>query len=194
MAGKRSGSNKVVPIERGRPSGGRPSYVDGASHSEPKESVPARRGPVLKPSTPREPDWREWVGATEAGKKLATRARDEWRRVVPELETAGTLSVVDRSMIADYCVTIAQIQVWSQQITREGAVQAGSRDGSLAKHPLTTPLNQARGHARALAKELMIGARPRLSAGFSAGGAARPAGSGDDGGAKEAETDDPFDA
>ena len=119
---KRDGSN-VVPIERERVSGGRPGYVDGEAHSEPRESVRPARGPLLAPSTPKEPAWREWVGSTESGKKLAKRAREEWRRVVPELEAAGTLSVVDQSMIADYCVTMAQIQVWTQQITREGAVR-----------------------------------------------------------------------
>ncbi|MGB0963244.1 MAG: phage terminase small subunit P27 family [Mycobacterium sp.] len=184
--------DKVIDISRGRPSGGRPSYVDGQVHEEPKESAKPAKGPLLEPSTPREPDWREWFGATKAAEGLRKRAREEWRRVVPELEASGTLSVVDRSLIADYCVSMAQIQVWNQQITREGAVQPGSRDGSLAKHPLTTPLNQVRGHARQLADKLMIGAKPRLAAGFSGGGAARPA-AGDDGEAKEAESDDPFD-
>ena len=40
---------------------------------------------------------------------LPAEARAEWRRVVPELQAIGLLSVVDRAMLATYCLAWARM-------------------------------------------------------------------------------------
>lgn len=173
---------KVLPISRARSSGGRPSYVDD-SHDEPRENDPGARPPLLAPSTPTEPKWGDWFsgrqehGTTSEAKDMRSVARSVWRRIVPELEQVGVLSVVDEEILADYCATVAQLRVLTKRMTREGAVGAGSRDGSRAKHPLATVLNQLRGHERALQVQLLLTPAARLSAGFSGGGTPQPGGS-----------------
>lgn len=51
---------------------------------------------VSSSGRPKRPDW------------LSDEVRREWNRVVPELQKAGVLSVLDRGMLAVYCSLWAQ--------------------------------------------------------------------------------------
>lgn len=60
---------------------------------------------VVPPGAPLEPDWADEFGA---GVALAELASAEWGRIVPALDAARALSGLDRSVLADHCVTWAQ--------------------------------------------------------------------------------------
>lgn len=42
---------------------------------------------------------------------LSPRAKNEWRRIVPELEKLGLISQVDRSALAGYCEALATVKI-----------------------------------------------------------------------------------
>jgi len=48
-------------------------------------------------------------------------AKDEWRRVVPELDRVGVLTTVDMAALAGYCQAYARWQQSEQVIEKEGA-------------------------------------------------------------------------
>lgn len=188
-----SKDGKVLDITRGRRSGGRPSYVD-ASHSEPREREAKALGPLLESSTPVEPDWRTWFSGrrTDDVKAMRAKAREVWRRVVPELERTGVLSVVDGDEIEDYCATSAQLMVLTRRIAVDGVTHEPRVDRGPVKHPLTTVVNQLRSHKRGLARSLLLTPSARLAAGFGGAGTARPAAS-SKGGRSGPGEGDPFD-
>ncbi len=176
-------ADNVLPIERARASGGRPSYVDDKVHAEPRENdTPPERGPLLKPSTPEEPKWGDWFsgrkefGTTDDAKRLREIAQRTWRRVIPELEAVGVLSVVDQDELADYCATTAMVQVLNRRMMLEGMTHRPRDDRGETRSPIATPLNQMRAHRARLAQQLLLTPKSRLAAGFSGGGAARPTG------------------
>lgn len=179
--------DNVLPIRRGRPSGGRPGYV-ADEHQEPRESEAGVRGPLLKPSTPDEPVWGEWFsgrkefGTTDDAKRLREIASSVWRRVVPELEAVGVLSVVDADELADYCASTAMVRVLNRRMVLQGVTGKPRDDRGETRSALATPLNQLRSHRARLAAQLLLTPKSRLAAGFSGGGAAKPVPSGTSGG------------
>jgi P27 family predicted phage terminase small subunit len=73
-------------------------------------SVKPSRAAVFPEGTPRRPEW------------LSRAAATEWTRIVPELEAAGLLSLVDRAALAAYCQAWAELQETTKIIEAEGRI------------------------------------------------------------------------
>lgn len=83
-----------------------------------------REEPKPPPSKPRRPQW--VIGI----------ARAEWDRVVPVLDRLGLLTVVDRSVLAAYCESVAGLKAAASDLHTRGYLVASAReDGALIKNP-----------------------------------------------------------
>jgi P27 family predicted phage terminase small subunit len=101
----------------------------------------------LTPEAPGEPDWRAWFPVTngthaDANGRMRGWARDEWRRVVPVLDSQGILASVDRTVLVDYCLMWSQLQETVRDLSTQGIWQWGER-GAM-KNPSSTVANQLR--------------------------------------------------
>jgi len=71
--------------------------------------------PGKRPLNTEEPQPR--AGIPECPSHLDALAKEEWNRIVPELELSGLLSQVDRAALAAYC------QSWSRWVDAEEKIQ-----------------------------------------------------------------------
>lgn len=85
---------------------------------------PGRR-PVEAPK----PTGRARKGRPPKPPELTGEAAAEWDRIIPELEAAGWLSVVDRAGLAAYCLA------WAQMVWADGVLL---RDGAVVEEPVQT--------------------------------------------------------
>lgn|GEM_PF-3983676 len=72
---------------------------------------PQRRGAAGKPKRP----------------ALGERGREEWARIVRELEQQGRLSAVDATLIADHCLVVERIDQAEKAIGEMGLLIQGER-------------------------------------------------------------------
>jgi P27 family predicted phage terminase small subunit len=77
----------------------------------PPKRLPAGKHPYVSGYTSGVPDAPGW---------LADEARAEWARIIPELQLAGVLKLVDRAAIAAYCQAWAELEILTRQIQAEG--------------------------------------------------------------------------
>lgn len=95
------------------------------------EGNPGRRKlnenePTFSPAPKDPPDW------------LTEVAKEEWRRVYPELASLNLISVVDRMALAGYCDNYAMVVKANQRIQQDGEVTwAVSKTGS--EYPVQNP-------------------------------------------------------
>lgn len=97
----------------------------------PGKRVRNRREPQPTPGAPPCPRW------------LSAEAKAEWRRIVPELDRLGLVTLVDRTALAAYCQAHAELAQATQILEDEGRVlevdvfnKAGEVSGSVKKlHP-----------------------------------------------------------
>jgi P27 family predicted phage terminase small subunit len=68
-------------------------------------------------------------GRPDRPRELKGEAAREWERIVPELEAAGWLAVIDRAGLAAYCCA------WAQFAWAEGVIQ---REGAIVSEPVQT--------------------------------------------------------
>ena len=99
-------------------------------------------------SSPSVPSWLDREGVAE------------WRRVVPELERLGLLSVLDRAVLGAYC------DVWSKfnearRALRVGLVVVG-KDGKMVKNPAWQVYRDSLTECRALWVQLALTPNARL--------------------------------
>lgn len=87
-----------------------------------------QRGPVGGGRTPPRPK-----GMPKMPTWLPAEAQAEWRRVLPILKEMGTVSAADQSIIASYCLAVADLQIASEILDRDGMTVPG--EGSLRPHP-----------------------------------------------------------
>jgi P27 family predicted phage terminase small subunit len=73
-------------------------------------------------------------GAPKPPHFLSGEALAEWGRIVPELESIGLLSVVDRSALTAYCEAWATFVSATEDIHERGTMVRG-RDGNAVKNP-----------------------------------------------------------
>lgn len=66
------------------------------------------REPEPKTIAPRMPAW------------LPTRAKAEWKRIVPELEQLGLIAVIDLAALAAYCVAFAELEDATRTLEKDG--------------------------------------------------------------------------
>ncbi len=53
---------------------------------------------------------------------LPARAKAEWKRIVPELERLGLLTLVDLAALASYCVAFSELEDATRTLEKEGRV------------------------------------------------------------------------
>lgn len=88
----------------------------------------------LRGMAPADPRVKAPPSAPSPSTWLDREAKAEWKRVVPELDWLGTLSRVDRAVLATYC------SAWSKFVDAEKVVQADGLTvvghwGADRKHP-----------------------------------------------------------
>jgi P27 family predicted phage terminase small subunit len=65
---------------------------------------------------------------------LSAEARAEWKRITPELDRLGVLTLVDRSALTAYCMAHAELYEASRLLNREGriiTVEVFARDSGI---------------------------------------------------------------
>ena len=97
---------------------------------------------------------------------LHAEAKREWRRVVPELEALGLVSLIDRAALAAYCQSYATWWTTERDIAENGATQRSDRSGLESARPQVAIRDQALRQMRAFLVEfgLTPSARSRVSA------------------------------
>jgi P27 family predicted phage terminase small subunit len=83
---------------------------------------------------------------------LTAEAKQEWRRVAPELARRRTLLMADLGALERYADAAGEVARCRKAITKDGDVIAGSRGAML--HPLHRVLQAALAESRRLAAEL----------------------------------------
>jgi len=121
-----------------------------------------RAEPKPRPKPPTMPTW------------LSREAKAEWRRVVPELDRIGLLTLVDRAALAAYCeawslLRLAQADVEANGVTHY-VVEKTYDDGTtiyarVAKNPAVNVMRDAMATIRAFCSEfgLSPSARSRMT-------------------------------
>lgn len=92
-------------------------------------------------------------------------ARDEWRRIVPRLTHQGLVALVDRTILVDHCLVVAQIDQANRDLALRGIWVQGERGA--VKNPSLTAVNGLRSQLRWSIGELGLSpvARDSLTAG-----------------------------
>ena len=95
---------------------------------------------------------------------LHREAKREWRRIVPELETLGLVTEIDRAALAAYCQAYAEWWEMERAIKEHGRVQY-TDSGYVAQRPEVGMRNKALDTMRAFLKEfgLTPSSRTRVS-------------------------------
>ena len=115
---------------------------------------PPRAEPKPQPRAPRCPGW------------LAPEARREWRRIVPELERIGLLTMIDRAALAGYCQAWAEWRAAVDYLAAEGYTFL-TPNGYIQQRPEVAIGQKALGFVRAFCADfgLTPGSRSRMSVG-----------------------------
>ncbi len=92
---------------RGRPP--KPTRLKILAGNPGKRKLPEKE-PQPRAETPTMPAW------------LSAEAKQEWRRIVPELQALGLLTIVDRVALASYCQAWAELVIATQLLSKEGRV------------------------------------------------------------------------
>ena len=66
---------------------------------------------------------------------LAAAGRAEWKRIVPELERMGLLTIVDRAALAAYCQAYARWKAAEAKIVETGEVIRQPGTGNYVRNP-----------------------------------------------------------
>lgn len=112
-----------------------------------------------KRGRPKCPDW------------LSEEAKRSWRRLVPELDRLGLLTIVDGNALAGYCQAWAEFRIATETLEREGrTIMSGGgqtvfangktviRLGQVITHPAVAQQRSALAHLRAF--EALFGLDP----------------------------------
>ena len=97
--------------------------------------------PKPAPVTPTCPAW------------LQPKAKREWRRIVPELERMGLLTLVDRAALAMYCQEWARYVDAQAQIDKYGSVLKATGSGYVQPSPYVAIARQALSACKAFGVE-----------------------------------------
>jgi P27 family predicted phage terminase small subunit len=98
---------------------------------------------------------------TLLGPESGAVALAEWNRIVPILQRMGSASAIDAYLLREYCVCFARTEACEEQLSREGLLIDGQREGTKVRHPLTTVSNTYRTASKAICAQLGIGANVR---------------------------------
>lgn len=95
---------------------------------------PGRRKLAKDPPQPRQ-------GAPTCPTWLSAEAKKEWKRLVPELQTLGLLTIVDLAALSSYCQAWAELQEATRILDRDGRiieVQKYNRAGDVTGYAMQT--------------------------------------------------------
>jgi P27 family predicted phage terminase small subunit len=125
------------------------------------------RGNPSRRPLPREPQPRSASKCPAAPEHLSEYAKDEWRRVSPELHALGLLTILDESTFAAYCSAYGVWRLAEERLAHEDLLSPGS-ERNMVPNPLLRISAQA---ARDLIKfgsefGLTPSARARVAAGM----------------------------
>lgn len=109
-------------------------------------------------------------GAPDAPMWLPQEARDEWNRVVPELDRLGLLKSIDRSALTSYCLVWDRLVTASQIVQREGMVLHDDKQGKAQRHPALLTAEAASKELRAWATEFGLTPSSEQRLGSTKGG------------------------
>ncbi len=98
---------------------------------------PIKEGVKLPALAPSEPDWKlVFPGTTKGIGEVRDDAHNEWKRVVPVLDSKKLLATIDNTLLTDYCICWARLLEAERLVSREGMVLETER--GWVKHPATT--------------------------------------------------------
>lgn len=108
--------------------------------------------PKPQPIAPKPPSW------------LPREAKREWKRLAPELEKLGLLTIVDGTAFANYCLAYARLREAEETIKREGMVITTEK-GYKMPHPAVKIAEKAQQIIKAFCSEfgLTPSSRSRMS-------------------------------
>lgn len=107
--------------------------------------------PGKRPLNDREPAPRP--GTPEPPAHLDELARDEWRRVAPDLAGAGVLAHVDRAALAAYCQNWSRWVKLSDALARTGEIVREAGTGKLVVNPVVYTLHKVERQMHAFCSE-----------------------------------------
>lgn len=87
---------------------------------KPTKMKQAAGNPGKRPLNEHEPEPK--AGAPKMPSWLPARAKAEWKRIVPELEKLGLLTVIDLAALASYCVAYSEVEEATKVLEAEGRV------------------------------------------------------------------------
>jgi len=82
------------------------------------------------------------VGRPTCPDHLSDVARDEWQRIVPELEVLGLLTQIDRSALAAYCQAYGR-WVEAERVVKQKGVLYKTEKGNVITSPMLWVANKA---------------------------------------------------
>ena len=113
---------------------------------------------------PPEPDWESLIPAKGENRhealRVRKRARDEWRRVLPELLSLRVLAALDGGILIAYCVAVGRHDELCRVLAIEGLF-VPSRGGTV-KHPAVAAINATVLQIKSLGAELALTPASRL--------------------------------
>lgn len=116
----------------------------------------AKSGVKVEPKAPKKPNFRRLLDDAD----MAKAASAEWQRIVPELERAGIIGLLDARLLTDYCVCIVQLDAANRLIATKGFGVVTERGEQ--KNPAVTAANQLRGQLKFYISELGLSPTSRM--------------------------------
>lgn len=111
----------------------------GAFDKNPKRAEARKHEPKLPPGIGEMPEW------------LDTHGQEEWRRVVPDLDSSGVTSRVEASALGCYCQAVSRLRKAEAEIFRDGITIM--TESGLKKHPAVNIARESMAVIRAFAAE-----------------------------------------
>lgn len=113
--------------------------LKGAFKHDPARGRARANEPKLPGGVGEPPDW------------LDHEAREEWWRVVPDLDTAGVTSRVEATALGAYCLAVSRLRKAQAEVFRDGLTIM--TEGGLRKHPAISIIERAEATIKAFAAE-----------------------------------------
>lgn len=115
--------------------------IEGRGNGTDSGGRKVKEGPAFARRAPEAPGW------------LPAEARDEWNRVVPEMDRLGLLKRIDGAALTSYCMAWARLVEASQIVAAEGMVLHDDKQGKAQRHPALLTAEAASKEIRAWAQE-----------------------------------------
>lgn len=93
------------------------------------------------------------LGAPSCPSHLDQAARNEWRRVVPELVKLGVISRIDAATLAAYCQNYSRWVAAELELEKHGGLTYVGEKGMIRKHPAVGIAHDAMAAMKAFAAE-----------------------------------------